>query len=161
MKWRAIVVALVVAAGSVQAAPPEVRPLDVQGLRAVRAAHAGKPYVLSLWSVHCEPCIREMALLREMHARHPHVPIVLVAADPPIEAQSITRFLARHDLGPVEAYRYADEFEERIRFAIDPKWRGELPRSYYVDAAGHVEARSGVPERAWLEGWLSRQANGK
>jgi thiol-disulfide isomerase/thioredoxin len=147
---------LLAAALAAHALAADPRPLDVQGLLELRAAHAGEPYILSMWSVHCVPCAEEMAVLREMHEKYPKVPIVFIAADSPAESERITRFLAKHDPGAVESYRYADEFEERMRFAIDPKWRGELPRSYFVDASGHAEARTGLPDRRWLAEWFAQ-----
>jgi thiol-disulfide isomerase/thioredoxin len=148
--------ALACACGA-NAAPAEPQPLDAKGLQQLRAAQAGKPYVLSLWSVHCAPCAEEMAMLREMRAKHPGVEIVLVAADAPSEREAIVRYLAKHDPGPAKLYRYADDFEERMRYAVDPRWRGELPRSYFVDAAGMVQSKTGVPEREWVETWFNQQ----
>ena len=158
MKMRiASALAALAASFAVHAGAPEPQPLDPAGVKALRAAHAGKPYVLSLWSVHCAPCTEEMAVLREMRAKHPGVEIVFVAADPPDEKEHIARYLARNDPGPAKLYRYADDFEERMRYAIDPRWHGELPRSYFVDASGAVETRTGVPDRAWVAEWFAKQ----
>jgi hypothetical protein len=99
-----------------------------------------------------------MPLWRELQARYPGVRVVLVAADNPGEGERIKRFLERHDPGPVESWRYADDFEERIRHSIDPKWRGELPRTYFFDAAHKVEARTGVPDEKWTREWFARAA---
>jgi thiol-disulfide isomerase/thioredoxin len=131
---------------------------DARSLETIRRAYAGRPFVLSLWSVHCEPCRHEMPLWRELQARYPDVRVVLVAADNPGEGERIKRFLERHDPGPVERWRYADDFEERIRHSIDPKWRGELPRTYFFDAAHKVEARTGVPDEKWTREWFARAA---
>ncbi len=102
----------------------EPRPFDARSLEAIRRAHAGRPFVLSLWSMNCAPCAREMPLWREMQARNPGVKLVLVSTDGAAPIERVKAFLRRHDPGPVENWRYADEFEERIRHSIDPKWRG-------------------------------------
>jgi hypothetical protein len=86
------------------------------------------------------------------------VRVVLIAADDPAEAERARRFLAQNDPGSVERWQYADEFEERIRFSIDPKWRGELPRSYFFDANHAVVTRTGVPDARWTERWFAAAA---
>jgi hypothetical protein len=70
-------------------------------------------------------------------------------------------FLARYDPGPVQTWIFDDEFTERVRFAVDRSWRGELPRTYLYDAAHRAEARSGKLDERWLEGWLERAAKGR
>ena len=69
----------------------------------------------------------------------------------------MTAFLSRYDPGPVETWMFADEFAERVRYAVDRTWRGELPRTYLFDAAHRAEARSGKLDQRWLQGWLARQ----
>jgi len=133
------------------------RPFDAKTLGALKREYAGHPFVLSFWSIHCEPCREEMPLWRAMRARFPGVPIVLVQADPPGE-EGAERFLARDDPGPVRLYRYADEFEERIRYAVDPRWRGELPRNYFFDATHRVKVVTGVADSRWCLRWFSEAA---
>jgi len=41
----------------------EPRPFDTGSMAAIRAAQAGKPFVLALWSVHCPPCREDLTLL--------------------------------------------------------------------------------------------------
>jgi hypothetical protein len=33
---------------------------------------------------------------------------------------------------------------EQLRYAIDPKWRGEMPRSYWFNTRGEAVAHSGL-----------------
>jgi hypothetical protein len=148
--------ALVIFAASAPAA--ELRPFDTGSFEAIRAAHAGKPFVLALWSVYCAPCREEMALWKSMRRKYPQVPVVLVATDPPAERATVMKFLARYSPGPVEHWAFADDFSERVRFSIDRKWRGELPRTYFFDASHQSVARSGLLEQRWIEDWLSQQS---
>lgn len=146
--------ALMLAAG-VSAA--ELRPFDAKSLDAIRAANAGKPFVLAFWSVYCEPCREEMGLWKSVRRKYPNIPVILVATDPPGEKALVAKFLARFSPGPVQNWAFADDFSERVRFAVDRTWRGELPRTYFFDASHRSLTRSGVPDRAWVEDWLSRQ----
>lgn len=157
-RWLAPILLALSMAAAAAPQPEEPRPFDAGSLETIRREHAGRPFVLSLWSVHCEPCAREMPVWRDLQARYPGVKVVIVSTDSPAQLKRIKAFLRRHDPGPVESWRYADEFDEKIRYAIDPKWRGELPRTYFHDAAHKVEAVSGLPEAKWLEDWFARMA---
>lgn len=156
VRWLAAL--LLLAAGGAPAAGPGLRPFDSGSMAAIRAAHAGKPFVLAFWSVHCEPCREEMAHWGAWSRGHPGVRFVLVTTDDAVDRELAASFLARQDLGRVEAWAFADPYVERLRWSVDPKWRGELPRAYFFDAGHRAEARSGRLDPRWVEAWLARQA---
>jgi hypothetical protein len=135
----------------------ELRDFDAASMDQIRAAHAGRPFVLAFWSVHCEPCRGEMAQWGPLRRRHPGVDIVLVATDRPSERKPMLEIMSRHDLRGVQTWAFADDFEERVRFAVDRSWRGELPRTYLFDSSHRAEVRSGPAELSWIEPWLARQ----
>lgn len=135
-----------------------IRPFDADSPAAIRKEQAGKSFVLSFWSIHCAPCIEEMAVWREQAARHRDLRIVLVSTDPPGERDRVEAFLRRYPPGGVQRWQYADEFEERIRYAVDPRWRGELPRTYFFDASHRSEASTGSVSSAQVERWVARHA---
>jgi hypothetical protein len=56
-------------------------------------------------------------------------------------------------LGNEQAWVFADDFVERLRFEIDPKWHGELPRTYLYVATG-FHAFSGKLDPRELERWI-------
>ena len=151
--------ALLLAAGGVPAA--ELRPFDAGSMAALRAAQAGKPFVLAFWSVHCEPCREELAHWGAWSRSQPGVRFVLVATDTAADRELAESFLARRDLGRVETWAFADAYLERLRWSVDPKWRGELPRAYFYDAGHRAEARSGRLDPGWVEAWLAQQGVGR
>jgi thiol-disulfide isomerase/thioredoxin len=122
-------------------------------MQQIRAAHAGRPFVLALWSLTCSHCQEELAQLGQLQRRHPELNVVLISTDTPDEAQALTATLARHGLARAEAWVYADGYAERLRYEIDPRWGGELPRTYFFDRAHAVTARSGALAPAELERW--------
>lgn len=133
-------------------------PFTAQSLAAIRQTHAGKPFVLSFWALHCEPCRDEMAVWRAVKQEHPALPIVLVCTDAPKDAATIAAFFAKYPPGPVEKWVFADAFTERVRYAVDKSWRGELPKTYFFDAVHQAEVRSGKVDSAWVQKWISRNA---
>jgi hypothetical protein len=155
---RALVGALILA--SSHALALEIKPFDSATPAAISRAHAGRPYILVLWSLYCDPCREEMRQWGDLQRRHPEVPILLVSTDA-LQARALTeRYLATQKLGRVQLWMFSDEFTERVRHAIDPAWRGELPRTYLFDRAHRAVARSGkVPARE-ISDWIARAAQG-
>ena len=99
-----------------------------------------------------------MALWKRLRGKYPRVAVVLVATDLPGEGAAVRAFLQRYDPGPVEHWTFADDFSERVRYSVDRSWRGELPRTYFFDAAHRAEARSGVLDGKQTEAWFARQS---
>ena len=139
-------------------APLQIRPFGAGSLAAIKQAHAGRPFIVALWSVTCEPCRKETMLITEVHRKHPHLPIILVAADPPEMRPQVLRFLAGYRLGRIALWQFDDDSAERLRYSIDRTWTGELPRTYFFDAAHTPVAHSGVVEESWLAQWLERNS---
>ena len=132
-------------------------PFDANSLAILRKTHAGKPFVLAFWSVYCEPCRDEMAAWNAVKQKHPALSIVLVSTDAPADRALIDFFFAKYPPGPVQKWLFADAFTERVRYSVDKSWRGELPKSYYFDAAHRVEIKSGKVDRVWIETWMAKQ----
>lgn len=161
LSWRLRLLALsllvlLTGPGASTVARPPVKPFDAGSLAAIREAQRGRPFLVAFWSLHCAPCKDDLALLTALHARYPQVAIFLVAADGPNEHAEVARYLAQFRLGRIEAWAFADDFAERIRYAVDPEWRGELPRAYFFDAGHRSTGHSGVLDAAELEAWLVR-----
>ena len=150
---RVMLVLLAALAGAAAQAT-EIKPFVAGSMQQIRTAHAGRPFVLALWSLTCLHCQEELAQLGKLHKKHPELNVLLVATDTPDDAAALTATLARHGLARAEAWVYADGFAERLRFEIDPRWGGELPRTYFFDRAHAVTARSGALAPAELERWV-------
>ena len=70
-------------------------PFDANTLAAIKQANAGKPFVLSFWALHCEPCRDEMGEWRAIKDKHPALPVVLVSTDSPRDAAVIAAAIDR------------------------------------------------------------------
>lgn len=156
--WMLVLLALC-AAAMAQAAGP--RPFVADSLQQIRRAHADQAFVLVLWSITCSHCQEELARLGTLHRQHPQLKIILVSTDTPDDAEALRAILAHHDLTDTETWVFADEFVERLRFAIDPRWGGELPRTYFFDRQHRLTARSGALTPAQLQHWAVTAARPK
>lgn len=134
----------------------ELKPFISGSIKEIVAVRQGKPFVLGMWSLSCSHCREEFALLSRLAKQHPDLDLVLVATDTPEEGEAISSVLQQSGLGRAQAWVYADAFADRLRFEIDPKWHGELPRTYLYDASHQIQAFSGKPDALLLEQWLKK-----
>lgn len=142
---------------SAAAAAGELRPFTGDSLPAIKQQFAGRPFILALWSLSCHYCAKELQALGRLARTNRTLPLVIVSTDTPAEAGEIRAALKRFGLERFDTWVFDDAVPERLRHAIDPAWRGELPRSYLFDAAHRPEVHAGLLGEARLEGWLKRQ----
>lgn len=141
------------------APPPGPRPLQPGAFADLVAARRGQPFLLVLWSITCVPCREEFALLRDMRAQHPGLPLVLVSTDDLADAGLAARALRDFGMDREESWIFAAD-AQALRYEIDPAWYGELPRAYFYDAAHRREGVSGQLPRSRIEQWLGGPAAG-
>lgn len=152
MKFLALLLFLI--AGIAHA---EVRPFTTGSLQQIQNERAGKPFILSLWSASCIHCPTELKALGELKRKYPGIDIVLVAADTPEEIPQLAKLAASYGLGKQAQWVFADPQAEKLRFEIDRRWYGELPRTYFFDPEHRREGASGVVPTERLERWAAQQ----
>jgi thiol-disulfide isomerase/thioredoxin len=127
----------------------------------LRQAHAGKPIIVHFWGMTCGPCIAELPHWAALQRERPDMNLVLIAADPiREEPQDLVRFLGRAGLSPKESWAFADDFIDRLYFEVDPRWRGELPRTLLIKADGSSTLIRGVSDPDAVRAWLDAQKAG-
>jgi thiol-disulfide isomerase/thioredoxin len=140
------------------AAAADLHPFTRGSWQELRAGHAGKVTVVHLWGLSCAPCLAELPRWGELRRERPDLDLVLLAADPLADDQPrIAATLAKAGLSGTESWGFADAFAARLRFEIDPRWRGELPRTLLIAADGTTTTLSGVADLAAVRQWLDAQ----
>lgn len=162
MKRRPFLAALPAlwAASAAGAAAPRWRPFVADSEAALRRAEAGRPFVLAFWSVHCPPCRDELPHWARLAARHPALRVGLVCTDYGDDLD-LAASVAPAVAGRLEHWAFADEVPERLRWRVDPGWRGELPMARVYDRAHRVEVRRGRLDVAELDRLLHRLAGSR
>lgn len=120
-----------------------ILPFERSSLKAIEKQHAAQPYWLVLWDLDCTYCAQSMKNLGAAQQGDPKLRIVSIATDPISEQAQLQARLQSYGLHG-EAYAFGDDPPEALRYAIDPKWRGEKPRAYYYDGKGQRRAFIGV-----------------
>lgn len=110
----------------------------------------------------CDYCEPSFAALGDAW-RRTGLDVVTIAADRADDPEAGT--LIRKKLAAAGLDRNIWAFgaapPEQLRYAIDPKWRGEMPRSYWFDASGNYKAHSGLVTLETVARFAVRQGNGK
>ncbi|WP_082878117.1 redoxin domain-containing protein [Methylobacillus sp. MM3] len=149
---RLSLLALLLLAQSVMAA--DLKPFHPASRTAIEQAHAGQPFVLAFWSVDCAYCPEEIRHLGALVRKRPDIRLVLVSVDGMEMKSEVGTKLAEYlPDGKGERWIFAADDPDRLYFAIDRKWHGELPRTYFYDGKGDVQGRSGVVSSTWLVEW--------
>ncbi|MEW5887787.1 MAG: TlpA family protein disulfide reductase [Pseudomonadota bacterium] len=151
---RLVLLALLCLLPLAPARAAETKHFDSASLETIRSARPGRPFALVLWSLDCSHCREEMKLLARAKRRHPRLDLVFVSTDGPDAAAEVARTLATAGLGSAESWVFGAEAPEKLRWSIDRKWRGELPRTYLYDAAHQATGISGRLPRERLSAWL-------
>ena len=126
------------------AAEPAIKPFGPDSFAQIAASANGKPQVVMVWSLDCSYCEPSFKALADAQRRG--LKVVTIATDPVDDAEAtdlIRRKLAKSGLH-AETWAFGPAPAEQLRYAIDAKWRGEMPRSYWFDGKGQVRAYSGL-----------------
>jgi hypothetical protein len=120
------------------------------------ANNANQPFMLVIWSVNCSSCLKDMALLSSIHKNRPELKMVMLAADDLSASEQIQQILEKNQLSDIENWVYAEENTQKLQFEIDPKWYGELPRTYFFDKAHQRAGVSGVLSKEDYEAMFAK-----
>ncbi len=109
------------------------------------AATHTAPTIVALWSTDCPHCKKNLRLFADMVKADTRVRLITVAVEP-LSAEVAASLDRVKVSGP--SYVYGSDAPEAIAFALDPKWRGELPRTLFFDGRGNRVAVSGAVDLA-------------
>lgn len=153
--------ALCLAASSLVPAPAaaaqEIKPFVRGSYQKIVSARQGKPFIVNFWSLSCGYCMIELAMLDNLSRKYPRLDLVLVSTDTPEEEKSVSATLKKFSLDKADAWVFADSYTERLRFEIDRKWQGELPRTYFYGTKNEIRGISGKIEQEEVEQWIKEQ----
>lgn len=160
MRWLSscIIGALLIAGAAFPAVAGTPQPFVSGSWEAIRKAHDGQPVIVHFWGVTCGPCRAEMPEWGKLLAERPGTPLVVVHAEPvPPKAALVSEQLAKVGLVPAENWYFAERFLEKLRFEIDPEWRGELPMTLLMGADGASRVIIGPADLGEVRQWLAER----
>ncbi len=139
--WKSLL-ALILLAGGTALASDTFKTLDrVEAARLSGAENHAVPTIVALWSSECVHCKKNLERFTEMVGEDVRIRLVSVAVEPAFDGLAAP--LDRIGV-PGERFAYGSESPEAIAYALDSRWRGELPRTILFDGQGGRTAVSGV-----------------
>jgi thiol-disulfide isomerase/thioredoxin len=122
----------------------DIKPFASGSYQQILSNNANHPFMLVVWSIDCPSCLKDMALLSRIHKNKPELKIIMLATDDLSATDQILQILKKNSVMDLENWVFAEENTQKLRFEIDPKWYGEIPRTYFFNAAHKREGVSGV-----------------
>ncbi|NMF87638.1 TlpA family protein disulfide reductase [Aromatoleum petrolei] len=155
MKIRNLIAVLAWSLAAATAAA-EFQTLDrAAAARIVNPASHTVPTIVALWSSECIHCKKNLKLFSQMAKGDHRFRLVTVAVEAPFAGLAEPLDLLSV---PGQRFAYGGESPEALGYALDPKWRGELPRTIFFDGKGGKSALSGVVTEATVRSALGLQA---
>ncbi len=131
-------------------------PFDMNTRQVIEKRYIDQPLIISFWSIDCPYCIDDLKKLGKALSKNTNVKLITVCVDGKESAKKAERILSQANLPKHEKYQYAEVDEDRLRYNIDPSWYGELPRTYFYDAAHQVTPLSGKISNSFLDKWFKK-----
>ena len=144
---------VVLLAGACDGAKKQNRPLPEE-FKAVtltddlldRGTLAGQPWVISVWRPDCPPCLRQLATLDKVKAKHAAQRVGFVALSLDTDERRIFDAAARAEIDSTLAW--GDE-------VMGPLGLKEVPSTVFLDSSAVIVASvGGEHDEATLEKWL-------
>jgi thiol-disulfide isomerase/thioredoxin len=144
---RIIPLLFLIAAGPLAAA--DFTPLDrLEAKQLLNPDSHQQPTIVALWSSDCNYCKKNLKLLSRLAKSNKQLRLITLAAEP--ESAELLPMISPYALaGP--RYVYGTDNPEAIAYAIDPNWRGELPRTFVFDGRGGKVIVAGVISTGTVE----------
>ncbi|MGH8557902.1 MAG: TlpA family protein disulfide reductase [Methylococcales bacterium] len=134
----------------------ELIPFVSGSYQEILANNANNPFMLVVWSINCSSCLKDLEQLNDIQTQNPGIKIIMLAVDELSDTDKIERILKQQQLDDTERWVFAEENSQKLRFEIDPKWYGEIPRAYFFDSAHHRTGVSGLMSREDYDGMLAK-----
>lgn len=146
--------------GTVAAA--NIQSFQLDSFDLIKKHHAGKSFVVMVWSLDCAYCLDSFRALEQVRQKW-KVDVVTIATDRVDDTETATLIGKKLRAGGLQsqAWAYGDVPADQLKYRIDSKWRGELPRSYWFDAQGKSVAHSGVITNALARKHFNANGRGR
>ncbi|MGY6274220.1 TlpA family protein disulfide reductase [Methylomonas sp. MgM2] len=138
-----------------QAQETSVKTFNSGSYQQILSEYSGHAFVLAIWSVDCPSCLKDMDVIHELHQKHPGLKIVMLSTDEPVAVAEVEDILTKHRLIDLDNWMFGNEDAQKLRYEIDPRWYGELPRTYFFTSSHKRTGTSGALKIEELEAQIA------
>ena len=134
----------------------EIKPFTYDSLKQIERHYEGTPFVLVLWSADCPPCLKEFTILSSLQKDDAKFNLILINTDGLNEKASAKKILAEFSFQQADNWIFSESNIEKLRYHIDDRWAGDLPRAYFYTPDEERVVVSGLLAKETLEAWLAQ-----
>lgn len=127
------------------------QPFNIGSYQKILHKRAGNDLLVVFWSIDCPPCIKELKDLDELHQDNPQYQLTLINTDIAEDKSVLIKVLQEHNLSKLDNWIFSDKNEQKLRYEVDPRWYGDLPRSYFFSTTGKHKRLRGALNREKLD----------
>ena len=145
-RYATLILALGMTAPAPQAgAAGMLRSFEPNSLERIMQQQKGKPFMLFIWSLDCTYCQTTLDVLAQAQREDKNLAIVTLSTDAIADPQAVALMEKRLTGLNMQknAWAFGAASPDKLKYAIDPKWFGEKPRTYWFNAQGERLAYSG------------------
>jgi len=135
---------------SSSASAVDLQSFEIDSFEQIVNAKNKQDHLVILWSFDCPPCIKELQKISDLHQQYPDYQLTLINTDSVDEQVRVKKLIQQYNLAGLDNWGFANIDEEKLRFDIDPRWFGDLPRSYFFPLEGKVKRLRGALTSAEL-----------
>jgi thiol-disulfide isomerase/thioredoxin len=106
-----------------------------------------QPFILIVWSINCAVCLAEMELIYKIQQQE-SIKLIMLSVDGPEFRNEMQQVIQQSRLNNIEQWFFAEDNSPALRYLIDKRWYGELPRTYFFDNQHQKIGISGVLTKA-------------
>lgn len=118
-------------------------------------SRANKPMIVHFWGFTCSPCLDELPRWGEFVTQFPDVKTVFIEVDQ-IPAELAIQTLRDAQLSRADHRTSSANFDEYMRYEIDPRWMGELPLTMLISPKGEIRRLRGTVDFKVINQWLAQ-----
>jgi thiol-disulfide isomerase/thioredoxin len=112
-----------------------------------------RPAAVVFTATYCASCLAVLAQVNEALRKHALArPVIAVVID---ESSDEALLSSHHYTAASRLFRFADN-EARLRYRVDPRWRGETPYVVLLSPNKPATFIAGMPNEAQINAWLGR-----
>lgn len=122
----------------------DFRAFDLGSFEKIVEAKRKQNHLVVLWSLDCPPCIKELQKISDLHRQFPEYQLTLINTDTLENQGKAKEILQLYNLLDLENWGFTQTDAEKLRYDIDPRWFGDLPRSYFFPIQGKIKRLRGA-----------------
>ena len=130
--------------------PVQLKEFELGSFEQIVVDKNKQDHLVILWSFDCPPCITELEKISELNQQFPDYQLTLINTDGFEEQDRVKKLIQQFNLARLDNWAFSQVDEQQLRYDIDPRWYGDLPRSYFFPVQGKIQRLTGALSSAEL-----------